>query len=70
MAPRTKFLTVPLVLALAEAGVRYCKLHPNTVLAFRKARGVRAKPDRIDAMLIAQYLADARGRRSACDVSR
>ena len=48
--------------ALAEAGVRYVKLHPNTILAFRKARGLRAKTDRIDAMLIAQYLADARAR--------
>jgi len=46
--------------ALAEAGVRYVKLHPNTILAFRRARGLRAKTDRIDAMLIAQYLADAR----------
>jgi transposase len=45
--------------ALAEAGVRYVKLHPNAVLAFRKARGLRAKTDRIDAMLIAHYLADA-----------
>jgi transposase len=48
--------------ALAEAGVRYVKLHPNTILAFRKARGLRAKTDRIDAMLIAQYLADAKAR--------
>jgi len=48
--------------ALAEAGVRYVKIHPNTILAFRKARGLRAKTDRIDAMLIAQYLADAKGR--------
>ena len=45
--------------ALAEAGVRYVKLHPNTILAFRKARGLRAKTDLIDAMLIAHYLADA-----------
>ncbi len=45
--------------ALAEAGVRYVKLHPNTILAFRKAQGLRAKTDRIDAMLIAHYLADA-----------
>lgn len=45
--------------ALAEAGVRDVKLHPNTILAFRKARGLRAKTDRIDAMLIAHYLADA-----------
>ena len=45
--------------ALAEAGVRYVKLHPNTILVFRKAQGLRAKTDRIDAMLIARYLADA-----------
>jgi transposase len=47
---------------LAEAGVHYVKIHPNTILAFRKARSVRAKTDRIDAILIAQYLADAKGR--------
>ena len=35
------------------------KLHPNTILAFRKAQGLRAKTDRIDAMLIARYRADA-----------
>ena len=35
------------------------KFHPNAILAFRKARGQRAKTDRIDAMLIAHYLADA-----------
>ena len=45
--------------ALAEAGLRYVKIHPNAILAFRKARGLRAKTDRIDAMLIAQSLADA-----------
>ena len=45
--------------ALAEAGLRYVKLHPTTILAFRKAQGLRAKTDRIDAMLIARYLADA-----------
>jgi len=48
--------------ALAEAGVRYVKLHPNAIVAFRKTRGLRAKTDRIDAMLIAQYLADAKAR--------
>jgi len=48
--------------ALAEAGIRYVKFHPNAILAFRKARGLRAKTDRIDAMLIAHYLADAVGR--------
>ena len=34
--------------ALAEAGVRHVKLHPNTILAFRKARGLRAKTDPSD----------------------
>ena len=55
--------------ALAEAGVRYVKIHPNTILAFRKARGLRAKTDRIDAMLIAQCLAEATARRR-CSASR
>ena len=35
----------PLCSAVAEAGVRYGKLHPNTILAFRKAQGLRAKTD-------------------------
>jgi hypothetical protein len=48
--------------ALAKAGVRYVKLRPNKILAFRKARGLRAKTDRIDAALIAQYLAEAKAR--------
>lgn len=49
--------------ALRVAGVRYVKLHPNALLAFRAGRGVRAKTDRIDARLIAEYAADrlARG---------
>jgi transposase len=59
-----------LCLALAEAGIRYVKVHPNTILAFRKARGVRAKTDRIDAMLIAEYLADAKARADLPSVFR
>lgn len=57
--------------ALAEAGVRYVKLHPNTILAFRKAQGLRAKTDlnRRDAD---RPLSRRRrqARRSARDVSR
>ena len=48
--------------ALAAASIRFVKLHPNTILAFRKAQGLRAKTDRIDAMLIARYLAEAEAR--------
>jgi transposase len=48
--------------ALSEKAVRWVRLHPNAVLAFRKARGVRAKTDRIDAALIAAFLADAKAR--------
>ena len=49
--------------ALRAVGVRYAKLHPNAVLAFRTSRGIRAKTDRIDARLIADFAADrlARG---------
>jgi transposase len=48
--------------ALGEAGVRWVRLHPSAILAFRKARGVRAKTDKIDAALIAAFLADAKAR--------
>lgn len=47
---------------LRRHGIRYVKLHPNAVLAFRKSRGVRAKTDRIDARLIAEYAADQQAR--------
>src|ERR1700734_2659409 len=57
--------------ALAEAGIRYVKLHPNTILAFRRARGLRAKTDlnRCDAD---RPLSRRRrkARRSARDVPR
>jgi transposase len=55
-------MSAPCVWLLPKPAFACVKLHPNTILAFRKARGVRAKTDRIDAMLIARYLADARGR--------
>ncbi len=48
--------------ALGEAGVRWVKLHPNAVLAFRQARRIKAKTDAIDAALIAEFLADASAR--------
>jgi transposase len=48
--------------ALRERGIRYAKLHPNALLAFRKSRGIRAKTDRIDARLIADFAADSLAR--------
>lgn len=48
--------------ALGEAGVRWVKLHPNAILAFRQARRVKAKTDAIDATLIAEFLSDALAR--------
>jgi transposase len=48
--------------ALGEAGVRWVKLHPNAILAFRQARRVKAKTDAIDAALIAEFLSDALAR--------
>lgn len=48
--------------ALGEAGVRWVKLHPNAILAFRQARRIKAKTDAIDAALIAEFLSDALAR--------
>jgi transposase len=44
---------------LAEAaGVSLVRVHPNEIVAFRKARGLKAKTDRIDARLIAEFARD------------
>jgi transposase len=44
--------------ALRERGIVFVRVHPNDVIAFRKSRGIRAKTDRIDAQLIANFAAD------------
>lgn len=44
--------------ALQAAGVMFVRVHPNQVIAFRKSRRIRAKTDRIDAQLIAQFAAE------------
>lgn len=41
-----------------EAGVRWARVHPNEILAFRKAKGFKAKTDRLDARLIAEFARD------------
>jgi transposase len=53
----------PLRRALLEAQVRFARVHPNEVIAFRRLRGVRAKTDRIDARLIAEFAATELSRR-------
>ncbi|MFD1333847.1 IS110 family transposase, partial [Methylopila musalis] len=50
--------------ALVAAGAPFARVHPNEVAAFRARRGVKAKTDRIDARLIADFAAlelDGRG---------
>ena len=44
--------------ALCAAGVGFVRVHPNEVVAFRKAKGLKAKTDRIDARLIADFARD------------
>jgi len=44
--------------ALQEHGVVFVRIHPNQVVAFRKSRRIKAKTDRIDAQLIAQFAAE------------
>ncbi|RXF66935.1 IS110 family transposase [Hansschlegelia zhihuaiae] len=43
--------------ALREAAVPFARVHPNEIAAFRVRRGVKAKTDRIDARLIADFAA-------------
>lgn len=52
-----------LAAALRQAGIVFTRVHPNALLAFRRARGIRAKTDRIDARLIAAFAADQAARR-------
>lgn len=43
--------------ALVAAGVPFVRAHPNEVTAFRARRGVKAKTDRADAVLLAAFAA-------------
>lgn len=49
--------------ALRARGILFTRVHPNDVIAFRKARGIKAKTDPIDARLIADFAAEASARR-------
>ena len=50
-------LEVPVVLALARRGVPIHRCEPSRARHFAKALGVRAKTDRVDAVLLARFAA-------------
>lgn len=53
---------------LREAKVRFVRVHPNEIVAYRKRRGVKAKTDRIDAGLLADFAAEELCRRGPAPV--
>lgn len=42
---------------LVAAGLPFARVHPNELTAFRRAKGVKAKTDRLDAHLLADFAA-------------
>lgn len=52
----------PLLACLAGRAIVPFRVHPNALVAFRKSRGIRAKTDRLDARLIADFAAEADAR--------
>jgi transposase len=48
---------------LCERHIPFVRIHPNDVIAFRKSRAIKAKTDRLDAMLIAAFAAEELTRR-------
>jgi len=51
-----------LVACLGTRAIVPFRVHPNALVAFRKSRGIRAKTDRIDARLIADFAVEAGAR--------
>lgn len=48
---------------LSRAQVAFKQVHPNEVVAYRRRRGIKAKTDRIDARLLADFAAEELARR-------
>jgi transposase len=48
---------------LRVRGLLFVRVHPNAVIAYRKSRGIKAKTDKIDARLIAEFAAEVLSRR-------
>lgn len=53
----------PLQRALRKAGLAFARVHPNEIAAFRQRRGGKAKTDRLDARLLAEFAAVELSRR-------
>lgn len=53
----------PLRRCLRRAKVAFKQVHPNEVVAYRRRRGIKAKTDRIDARLLADFAAEELARR-------
>lgn len=49
--------------SLRAHGILFIRVHPNEVIAYRKSRGIKAKTDRIDAQLIADFAVEIQTRR-------
>jgi transposase len=50
--------------AARHQGILFMRVHPNRVIAFRQSRGIKAKTDKIDARLIADFAAEEIARRA------
>lgn len=48
---------------LRARSILFVRVHPNEVIAYRKSRGIKAKTDKIDARLIAEFAAEVLSRR-------
>lgn len=55
--------------ALCHGGIAFARVHPNEVTAFRTARGIKAKTDRIDAALLARFARDELSQRRLAPAS-
>jgi transposase len=53
---------------LKRAKAAFAQVHPNEVVAFRRQRGIKAKTDRIDARLLADFAAEELTRRERAAV--
>ncbi len=48
---------------LRKRGTLFVRVHPNEIIAYRRSRGIKAKTDRIDARLIAEFAVEVLSRR-------
>jgi transposase len=53
---------------LREAGIVFVRVHPNEIVGFRQRKGIKAKTDRIDARLIADFAAEELCRRGLAPI--